>query len=75
MKTETEYAILAKIDGEERDVETFNARNCFWKEPSEEWSEKIIARWQMDYYVRKYGKSVRLVRRTITSEIVWEPPL
>ena len=46
------------------DCDIFNKFTCYWKEPIEEWGEKILKdKYIMEHARRKYGKTVRLVKR------------
>lgn len=68
-KTETEYVIqIKKIDGY-RDYSTYNRRTCHWEIPIEEWASQIIAGYEYKRCYEKY-RSTRLVKRTITEEII-----
>ena len=69
---EIEWAFRAKVDRVVTDVDTWNKRNCHWDEPIEKWGEKILNDgWIVDHVRRKYGRSVKLVKRTIVHETVW----
>lgn len=69
-KTIIEYAVQKHARDGWHDVETFNQGNCHWPEPADTWIEKIKQpEWLWDWRERKYGKPLRIVKRTIVEEI------
>lgn len=70
MKRIVEYAIQRKTDGRFEDVETFNARNCHWKEPIDDWLDILISD---SYFWKRFSekyRTARIVKRVTTEEVV-----
>ena len=69
MKLSVEYAIQRKVGGRFEDVDLFNTRTCRWKEPIEEWLDKI-----KECFVWRRGRekfaTVRIVKRITIEEVV-----
>lgn len=71
--TTIEWAFRAKAYGYGyvKDVEVFNKDNCNWPDPIEDWDKIILSGYIFDYAKRKYGRSLKLVKRTTETETVW----
>ena len=68
MKTTIEFAIQKKTNGRYEDIDTFNIRNCAWREPVEDWLDLIVDKfWERAR--EKFG-AVRIVKRITTEEVV-----
>lgn len=68
-KTEIEYAIQVKMNGEYIDYSIYNRRTCGWKIPIEDWPQEILN----DYEYKRCcdrRKRTRLVKRTKTEEVI-----
>ena len=65
-----EYAVQVRSNGRFVDVETFNERNCKWDYPIENWFERIRDDEWFFGRIRRRFKSVRIVKRTTTEEVL-----
>ena len=68
-KTEIEYAIQVKMNGEYIDYSKYNRITCKWKIPIEDWPKKILTGYEYQRCCER-RKSTRLVKRTKTEEIL-----